>query len=44
MLAPPEENVMLNLAHPDFEHLDVEGPEPFPVSPRLTPDAAELEP
>ena len=41
VLAPPEENVMLNTAHPDFRHLDVEGPEPFPVSPRLTPDVEE---
>ena len=44
VLAPPEANVMLNCAHPDFRHLDVEGPKPFPVSPRLTPDVAELEP
>lgn len=40
VLAPPEANVMLNCAHPDFRGLNVEGPEPFPVSPRLPPGAS----
>lgn len=38
VLAPPEVNVMLNCAHPDYQHLTIDGPEPFPISPRLTPD------
>lgn len=38
VLAPPEVNVMLNCAHPDFNALDIEGPAVFPISPRLTPD------
>ena len=37
VLAPPEVNVMLNCAHPDYPHLNIEGPEQFPISPRLTP-------
>ena len=38
-LAPPEVNVMLNCAHPDYPRLNIEGPEQFPISLRLTPDA-----
>ncbi len=41
VLAPPEVNVMLNCAHRDFDMLDIEGPDIFPISPRLTPDVAE---
>jgi RES domain-containing protein len=41
VLAPPEVNVMLNCAHPDFDMLDIEGPDDFPISPRLTPDVRE---
>ena len=40
VLAPPEANVMLNCAHPDFRGLNIEGPTLFPVNPRLTPDAS----
>ena len=40
VLAPPEANVMLNCAHPDFRELNIEGPTLFPVNPRLTPDAS----
>ena len=39
VLAPPEVNVMLNCRHPDFRSLVIEGPEPFPLNPRLAPDA-----
>lgn len=38
VLAPPEVNVMLNCAHPDYQHLNIEGPLQFPISSRLTPD------
>lgn len=38
VLVPQEANVVLNCAHPDFPGLRVEGPEPFPFEPRLTPD------
>lgn len=38
VLVPPEVNVMLNCAHPDFRALNIEGPDVFPISPRLTPD------
>jgi RES domain-containing protein len=41
VLAPPEVNVMLNCAHPDFNELDIAGPAVFPISPRLTPDVRE---
>lgn len=39
VLAPPEVNVMLNAEHPDFSSLEIEGPELFPIDPRLAPDA-----
>ena len=39
VLAPPETNVLLDCAHPDFLRLDIEGPEDFPFNPRLAPDA-----
>ena len=38
VLAPPETNVMLNCAHPEFRRLEVTGPEEFPINPRLAPD------
>lgn len=38
VLAPPEYNVMLHCAHPDFARLRIAGPEEFPFNPRLTPD------
>ena len=38
VLAPQEHNLVLNHAHPDFTHLQIEGPEVFPFNPRLTPD------
>jgi len=41
VLAPPEVNVMLNCAHPDFPALKIEGPEAFPINLRLTPDVGE---
>lgn len=41
VLAPPEVNVMLNAQHPDFSSLMIEGPELFPINPRLVPDAPE---
>lgn len=41
VLAPPEANVMLNCAHKDFNTLDIEGPDVFPIGPRLTPDVRE---
>jgi hypothetical protein len=34
-----EVNVMLNAQHPDFSSLKIEGPELFPINPRLAPDA-----
>ncbi len=40
VLAPPEVNVMLNCAHPDFFQLTVNGPETFPLNPRLVPDVS----
>ena len=39
VLAPPEVNVMLNCEHPGFVRLEIDGPEPFPINPRLSPDA-----
>ena len=39
VLAPPETNLMLNCAHPEFAALKVAGPEAFPINPRLAPDA-----
>ncbi len=39
MLAAPEVNVILNVQHPDFSIVEIEGPELFPISARLTPDA-----
>ena len=39
VLAPPESNILLNCAHPDFAHLRIDGPEEFPFNHRLTPDA-----
>ena len=39
VLASPEVNVILNCLHPDFVRLQIEGPELFPLNPRLTPDA-----
>jgi RES domain-containing protein len=39
VLAPPESNILLNCAHPDFARLRIDGPEEFPFNPRLTPDA-----
>ena len=39
VLAPQESNIVLNNEHPDFAHLQIEGPEVFPFNPRLTPDA-----
>lgn len=38
VLAPHDDNIMLNCAHPDFGSLRTEGPEMFPFNPRLTPD------
>ena len=38
VLAPPEENIMLNCTHPEFLNLDIAGPETFPINPRLAPD------
>jgi RES domain-containing protein len=38
VLAPQEHNIALNPAHPDFAHLQIEGPKVFPFNPRLTPD------
>ncbi len=38
VLAPHDHNIVLNCAHPDFTNLNIEGPEVFPISPRLTPD------
>lgn len=39
VLAPPEYNLVLCCAHPDFARLRIAGPEVFPFNPRLTPDA-----
>jgi RES domain-containing protein len=39
VLAPQEHNIVLNHTHPDFAHLQIEGPEVFPFNPRLTLDA-----
>lgn len=39
VLAAPEVNVMLNVQHPDLSSVEIEGPEPFPINARLTPDA-----
>jgi RES domain-containing protein len=38
VLAPHDHNILLNRGHPDFKHLRIDGPEVFPVNPRLTPD------
>jgi RES domain-containing protein len=38
VLAPQEYNIVLNHTHTDFAHLRIEGPEVFPLNPRLTPD------
>lgn len=39
VLVPNEANLVLNCAHTDFTHLDITGPEDFPISSRLMPDA-----
>jgi RES domain-containing protein len=39
VLAPQEHNIVLNCGHPDFQSLQIDGPEEFPFNPRLTPDA-----
>jgi RES domain-containing protein len=41
VLAPQEHNFVLNRTHPDFTKLKIEGPEAFPINPRLMPDAAQ---
>jgi RES domain-containing protein len=39
VLVPQEHNFLLNRAHPEFSLLSREGPEDFPINPRLAPDA-----
>lgn len=36
VVVPREWNVLLNPTHPDFRHVRVSAPEPFPVDPRLS--------
>ena len=34
-VVPRQRNYLLNIRHPDFEALDIRGPEQFPIDPRL---------
>jgi RES domain-containing protein len=34
-VVPHQRNYLINVAHPDFEELAIEGPEPFKIDPRL---------
>lgn len=34
-VVPAQRNYVLNPRHPDFGELEIEGPEPFPIDPRL---------
>lgn len=35
-VVPRQRNYLVNVAHPHFEELQVQGPEPFEIDPRLT--------